>query len=374
MNTIKAMTVTAALLASQAALAEQYTIATFLDPTHIITRFQHLEYAENVRAASNGSVDFEVLAGGALLPPKGTLEGIAGGVAQVSLFPPSYAPSALPAVNAINDLGWLNPDPYILSFAYTDFNFNEEIARKEWKDNGIVFGASAATPAYHLLCKGPGKTLAERKGAKIRSAGSSYSRVMSEIGLTPVNVAFNESYTAMERGALDCVNADLTALVSGVKLGDLTDTVILSNFAPYFTTAGLIYDRDFWQSLGEQNRRVLLDQAALSMVRLQMGYDSELEEAKAWAAKNSVDIVEADDAFKAAVKAWVDDGIGGSAQLSRETFGIEDPEALYAVFNGYVEKWEGLIAGVDRKDQAALLALLKGEVFDKVDVNSYGID
>ena len=364
----------AALTLATPALAETYTIATFLDPTHIITRFQHTDFAENVREATDGSVDFEVIAGGALLPPTGTLEGIASGVAQVSLFPPSYAPSALPAVNAINDLGWLNPDPYVLSFAYADFNFNENVAKQEWKDNGVLFGASASTPVYDLLCRGDETTLAERRGDSIRSAGSSYSRVMTAVGLTPVTIPFNESYTALERGVLDCVNADLTALISGVKLGDLVDTIILSKFSPYFTNAGIIFSRDFWQDLTEDERRVLLDQAALSMVRLQMAYDTELEDARAWAEANDKPIVEADEELKAAVQVWVDDGMGGSADLARETFGIEDPEALYANFDSYVTKWEGLLEGVDRTDEDALWTLLKDEIFNKVDVSTYGID
>ncbi|WP_419906296.1 C4-dicarboxylate TRAP transporter substrate-binding protein [Hoeflea sp.] len=356
------------------AQAEQYSIATFIGPTHIITRYQHQEFADNVRDATGGEIDFEVFAGGALLPPTGTLEGISNGVAQVSVMPPTYAPSALPVLNAVSDLGWLKPDSFVLAFAYADFNFNDEAAKQDWKNNGVLYGAGHATPVYHLMCTGERTSLEDLQGAKTRSPGASYARVMTDIGLSPVNISSSESYTGLERGALDCVAADLTFLVSGQKIGDLVDSVVLANFMPYFSSAGLMYDRDFWQGISDENRRHLLDEGALSMVRLQMAYAKEVEDALQWAKDNGKTVVEADAAFKDAVQAWVDGGLGGGADIAKEKFGIEDPDSLFSSFAEYVAKWEGLLAGVDRKDEDALLAVLKENIFDKVDVKTYGVD
>lgn len=374
MRFTKTLMAAAACAIATPSLAEQYSIATFIGPTHIITRFQHLEFADNVREATGGEIDFEVFSGGSLMPAAGTLEGVSNGVAQASIMPPSYSPSSLPVLNAVSDLGWLKPDSFVLAFAYADYNFNEAMPIEDWKKNGVLYGGGHATPIYHLMCKGDRTTLEDLQGAKTRSAGASYARVMTDLGLTPVNLPFSEVYTGLERGALDCVGADLTAMVSGQSIGDLIDTVVLANFMPYFSSAGLMYDRDFWQSISDENRRHLLDQGALSMVRLQMGYAKEVDEALQWAKDNGKTVVEADPAFKEAVQAWVDGGLGGGAQIAKENFGIEDPEALFATFASYLEKWEGLLAGVDRKDEAALVAVLKENAFDPVDVTTYGMD
>ena len=39
-----------------------------------------------------------------------------------------------------------------------------------------------------------------------------------------------------------------------------------------------------------------------------------------------------------------------------------------------MKKWEGLFAEVDRKDAAAIAAIIKVELYDKIDAASYGVD
>src|SRR5689334_17259910 len=75
--------------------AETFSISTFLEPNHLITRYQNVEFAEAVRAATDGAIDFEVFTGGALLPAAGTLQGVADGVAQGGTYAAVYAPSQL---------------------------------------------------------------------------------------------------------------------------------------------------------------------------------------------------------------------------------------------------------------------------------------
>ena len=39
-----------------------------------------------------------------------------------------------------------------------------------------------------------------------------------------------------------------------------------------------------------------------------------------------------------------------------------------------MEKWQGLLASVDRTDADALTALLQQEIYSKLDPNSFGVD
>lgn len=71
---------------------------------------------------------------------------------------------------------------------------------------------------------------------------------------------------------------------------------------------------------------------------------------------------------------WVADGIGDLAGLARDTYGIEDPEALFALFQTYIDKWSGLMEGVDRTDEDALTALVKTNLFDTIDTETYGVN
>ncbi|WP_323032475.1 hypothetical protein [Paracoccus sp. (in: a-proteobacteria)] len=356
------------------ASAETYSLATFFEPNHPITRFQHVEFADRVREASNGEIDFEVFSGGSLLPAAGTLEGVTSGVAQVSVFAPSYAPSALPALNAIADMNWLKPDPLLLAFAYADFSFNEEVSKEQWKRNGVLYGAGHATPIYRLMCRDASATLEDLRGKRVRMPGASYARFGDTIGLTAVNMPASEMYTAMERGAIDCACGDVTHLQSGGTIGELVDSINMVELPPYFSSAGLLYSRQFWQGLRDDQRRLLLDEGARSMVRLTMAYLAEEQQALDWAKEQDIVLNEPDAGLQKAVDDFVSSGVGDMAGIARKNFGIEDPEALFATFQGYIDKWDGLMAGVDRSSEEAVLALVRTEIFDKVDVSTYGMD
>ena len=57
---------------------------------------------------------------------------------------------------------------------------------------------------------------------------------------------------------------------------------------------------------------------------------------------------------------------------ARDKYGVADPKALLGRFQSTVDKWEGLFSGVDRSDSSAIAAIIKSELFDKIDVASYG--
>jgi len=303
------------------------------------------------------------------------LQGVASGVAHVSILPPSYWPSQFPVLNALGDHGFVKPDSFVLPFAYADFTFNEAVAQAEWRRNGILFGGGHATPPYHYLCKDATvKTMADLKGKKTRMPGGGWARFSNSVGLTTVSIPASEIYTGLERGALECVCSDLTALKSGATIGPMIKSIVMINLPPFFTSAGLGYNVPFWKGLTNDQRRVLMNEGARSMVRLQMAYAKEEKEALDWAKANGIAVNEPDAQLKKTLNDWVANGIGGAAQIATTNFKVQEPEKIFKLFEGYVAKWEKLLAGVDRNNEAALVALLKTNLFDKVDVAKYGMD
>ena len=59
--------------------------------------------------------------------------------------------------------------------------------------------------------------------------------------------------------------------------------------------------------------------------------------------------------------------------LAKEKRNI-DAEPLIKDFVVRLNRWKGLLATVNRKDHAALSALLEREIFSKIDVNTYGMN
>ena len=56
----------------------------------------------------------------------------------------------------------------------------------------------------------------------------------------------------------------------------------------------------------------------------------------------------------------------------KERFKLKDPEGLVSRFEATLAKWEKLMQGVDRTDPKALTALLKDNLYSKIDEKTYG--
>ena len=55
--------------------------------------------------------------------------------------------------------------------------------------------------------------------------------------------------------------------------------------------------------------------------------------------------------------------------------GIEDPEALFASFQVYVGKWEGLLSELEQPyTEEALTALLQEHLYGPIDVETWGLE
>ena len=63
------------------------------------------------------------------------------------------------------------------------------------------------------------------------------------------------------------------------------------------------------------------------------------------------------------------------AGVAKDVYGIEDPEAFFASFDPYVEKWGKIIRGMDNvNDVDALTQVLLDNMYNDLDPATYGID
>jgi TRAP-type C4-dicarboxylate transport system substrate-binding protein len=360
-------------LGSQIASAQQM-LSTWLEPNHIITLEAHQGWANLVKEATKGEIDFEVFVGGALIPAKSTMQGTADGLAQVGFHTATYTPSDLPVSNALADMGFETPDAYVMSLAFGDFMMNDAEGYNDWRKNGVIFGGSYSTPIYYFICREPVKTLADVKGKRVRMPGGGWARFGQEIGVVGVNVPSSEIYTAFERGSVDCTASDPTHLTSGATLMEVAKSVTLLKMSPFYAGVTYAYNPTFWKGLTDEQRRTLFDQSARAMARMQIHYDKEAQDALEKAKAAGVTLIEPDATLQKAYDDWAAGGVGGMAEIAKSTHGIADPEALYARFRPYVAKWQGLFANVDRHDEEAVTKVIKENLFDQINVSTYGME
>jgi TRAP-type C4-dicarboxylate transport system substrate-binding protein len=346
-----------------------------LEPNHVITREAHVQWAKDLAEASNGEINFEVIVGGALIPAQSTMQGVADGLAQSGFHTATYTPSDLPVSNAVADMGFITPDPFIMAFAWSDFMMNEPVGFNEWRDNGVLFGGGYAVPEYNFICRDPVTTLEDMKGLRVRMPGGGWARFGQEIGVVGVNVPSNEIYTAFERGSVDCTASDTSHLTGGATLMEVAGGVTTLAMSPFYAGVTWAYNPDFWADLTPEQRRTVFDVSAESLARLQVAYAREASEAREQAAANGIAIVEPDASLQEAYDKWVADGVGDMAGIAASTHGIEDPEALFASFQGYVDKWSDLLSGLEQPYTAeALTALLQENLYGPIDVNTWGLE
>ena len=151
--------------------ATEFNANTFFPATHPLGKFGYVDWAESLKASSNGELQPKVFTGTVLLPARAGMSGLQDGIAQVGYHYSGYTPAELPVSTAIQELGFNYSDALVAAVANTDFNMNDKELLAEWEKAEIIFGGGYSTPAYNLMCSMPVRNLSEVKGKRLRTNG-----------------------------------------------------------------------------------------------------------------------------------------------------------------------------------------------------------
>lgn len=369
-----AATLATGLAFSQSALAVDFIGSIWYPQSHPLDHIGYELWAEKVVQRSNGELNPNIFYGTALLPPQAHLSGLQDGIAQVTHHAGTYTPSDLPEDNVISMLAMGIDDTVAVAMAMTDFGLTDPDMQARYKHLGIVFGGGFATPQYILMCKTEIKTLEDLKGLKIRTPGAVQADWARSVGAVPVTVPSTEMFTGLEKGQLDCASNAGNDLKTR-SLWDVAKHTNMVSLGLYFHGWEYAFNRDFWKGLSPAHRRVFLDTMAESIPETMIGYVGLTDEVLAEAPSHGVEIHHPDPEVQQSVFDFAASaGKATAIQVGKEKFGMENPEALVDRFLATYAKWQGLLAGVDRKDAAALTAVFKANLFDKIDETTYGTD
>jgi TRAP-type C4-dicarboxylate transport system substrate-binding protein len=362
-----AMSVCAA--APALAAERDLTFAIGLPPIHMwATVYEYVD--ENLESRTNDALGVEVYYG-SLLNLKQSLTGLRDGIADSAMLVPGYHPAEMPQTNLMVDLAMLGEDAVVLAAAASEYVFTCPACLKESEDNGSIFIAMTANPAYMLQTVKPMVTLEDVKGKKIRSF-SAFGRWVEYVGGIKMSLTANDIYDALSRGALDANMHPATELV-GLNLKDVVKYVTRLPLGTYNGNQ-FNFNTKSWRSLSPELRRNMLDlfaeAAAKAAVEAQTQNDEILDVS---AAKDGIEVLEPSPDLVAATKAFVAQDMAAMEQMALDNYGIKDAGARIATFKGLIEKWRGLIDGVDKTDVAAVTALYKQEIWDKVDAKTHGM-
>lgn len=365
------LAVMAALSVAGPAQAAKYNASNWLPISHELAIHPYEELIPAVKEKTEGRIEFVHFTSGSLIPARTTMQGVRDGVAAVGVVFPGYSPSEFPLSNVVNDLAFTSSDEIASALAWSEINFTNEDLQNEWKKNGGVFGGGYTTPTYELVCNKPVNSLESAGGLKYRSSLGVHTEWIQAMNGVAVSVPIGDVYSGIQRGSIDCALADLGNLDS-MKLHEVATHVTILKMGGV-NGASWVYNRNFWKKASPEDKRILMDEMAYGMARTQIGWATNAQNALESAQKKGMKVIEAPAELQEKFDGFNQAFIEKLPQASQERRKIADPSGLVQDYIDSYTKWVGLLQNVDRSDSQALGALIKAELYDKVELDTYGL-
>lgn len=341
------------------------------------------QYAEWVKEDTNDEIGVRVFAL-SLLNAAETSDGVRDGIADIGYTLVAYFPRQFPHVNMINESSMLlttfdqdktsdGKDAFAFGGAIAEYTlFHCPACIAEYERQNQVFTSGGASSRYGLLCTKPIETLQDLRGARMRVAGSHWSRWATELGSTTLTLTINEIREGLGQGIMDC---NVQSAPEMINLG-LLDVVTYINMdlpgGVYGGTGSANVNKAVWSSLTEEQRSGLLKSGSRLSANLTWRYYEEEMQALETASEHGITIGHAAQDLRSASIQFVEEDLVRLSDYYSQNFGIENGEEILEEFSEVLERWIGLVQDIENEED--LEALYWSEIFSKIDVNTYGVN
>jgi len=174
------------------------------------------------------------------------------GQIDVGNAPLTYIAQDVPVLD-VADLAGLNPT---VEQARKVFDALVPVVNKDLERFNVRIVGSNPYPAQILFCRKPVKDLTDLKGRKVRTFGPSLNDLMTAVGATPVSLAYAETYSALERGVVDCA---ITGSGSGNAAKWYEVTTHQYTLPLSWAVSGYFANLTWWNKLAPDVRKFLED-------------------------------------------------------------------------------------------------------------------
>lgn len=249
------------------------TYSNFFPAKHIQSKLAE-SWCKEVEKRTNGKVKVEYYPGQTLTKAKVCYDGVVQGLSDVGFSVLGYTRGRFPLMEVVD-----------LPLGYTSGVQATNVANavyEAFKDKVLT-----DTKVMYLHAHGPGlvntkgkavRKLEDMKGLKIRGHGTS-SKVVKALGGTPVAMPMPETYQSLQKGVVDGAVYPLEAN-KGWKLGEVIDYVTLDFPAAYTTTFFVVMNKDKWNALPDDAKKVITEINKEWIVKHGKAWDTSDEEGK----------------------------------------------------------------------------------------------
>ena len=350
----------ALLLAAGTTDAAEYNVSVVYGHDHPLVETGYVDWAREVGKKTGGAVQFRIFFRNVLLSTDVALSGIRDTVAHVGSVSGVEVLDEIPAAATLARLSVDDTDYFVTALASTDISFNDPQIQAQWKKSGVVYAGGYGTLPARLICVVPVKDLGGLKGKRIRVAAPVHDLWARSVGAKPVEIPFRKALRGLESGAADCAVGTADEIES-LRLWDAAKHLTLIELGGRWAGAQYAFSADFWRAIEAQHRRVLLDTIAEHMVKSGNAYLARAKSALAGASAKGVTVHQPAPELTQSIRSLKEQNAADAADLAKR-------------FTAAIGKWRKLLGGIDRTDEAALVRLVKTEIFDRIDASTYGVD
>lgn len=371
------LAVTAAVTLATAADGQELKIASGW-PT---TQGAHGAYdAFKPYVEANSDLKITLFHSGSLLTFSEIPSGLRDGIAEMGSILPPFYPSEFPESNLpanlsmLTNIGTRVPAPgAVMAGATMEYIFGSEDALEGYKRQNQVYLGSLSSAPYDILCRDAVRTPEDLRGKKFRVGQANFGRYVEHFGGVQVALAANEMYEAMAQGVVDCAILAVNDL-TGYQMAAVVKNVTLGVPGGVFSGVDpLNINREVWQGLTDDQRRVLFEGAARGMAEATARLFANARDTATEAPSLGVTVHEPSAELVEQSAAFIEGDVDVLKQQFSNQFGVQDIDAKVEEITRLIEKWKGLTANWDGTSES-LAKLYWDEVYARIDLTTYGRD
>jgi TRAP-type C4-dicarboxylate transport system substrate-binding protein len=223
--------------------------------------------AEEITRRTNGRVKFDFFWSGTLLKYQDIVVGVGKGVAEFGQGAGLFTGNLHPQWTTLNQVA-TGTDSWVMQWAsYEMLQTNAEI-RAEFDKLNLVptHGYGPGTEVF--IFKKPVTKLDDFKGLRFRTYGEAFPKVVSTLGLVPVNLPLTDVYESLSRGVIDGAFAAM-ARAHALKWGEVGKHWSMSAYCQTTADVTTIINKNTWNSFTDETRNIINAVARESNDRVQ---------------------------------------------------------------------------------------------------------
>ena len=329
--------------------------------------------------AANSDIRAEVFSMSLLSFPE-TPAGIRDGITDAGYVLTPYFPAEFSETNMVADMALLvsqgtDAPALAMTGAMSEYVLLEcPDCVAEYEEQGQLYLSGGASTEYSLVCTKPIATVADLEGISVRSGASVFGRWVEHFGGTKVSIPGSEMYEALSQGVVDCTMVSMPDVRNFQLMDVASDMTVNAPGGVYAGTASMNLNLDLWRSMTPAERETMLEAAAMMTANVAVMYHNQAMEAEEAVKAGGVEIIRVSDEIAAATQDFIQQDMATIEGQFTTLYGVENAAAKMETMTGLIDKWKGLVAGIDPTDVNAYEGLLRDQIYSKVDPETYGMN